>query len=38
MTKNARGIPWVLVNGEPVVEDGTPTGVVHGEVLRKQHR
>ena len=38
MTKDARGIPWVLVNGEPVVEDGTPTGVVPGEVLRKQHR
>ena len=38
MTKNARGIPWVLVNGQPVVDDGTPTGVVHGEVLRKQRR
>jgi N-acyl-D-aspartate/D-glutamate deacylase len=34
MTKNARGISWVLVNGEPVVEDGTAGDVVPGEVLR----
>jgi N-acyl-D-amino-acid deacylase len=34
MTKNARGIPWVLVNGEPVVEDGKPTAAVPGAVLR----
>jgi N-acyl-D-aspartate/D-glutamate deacylase len=33
MTKNARGIPWVLVNGEPVVEDGQPTAAVPGTVL-----
>jgi N-acyl-D-amino-acid deacylase len=33
MTKNARGIPWVLVNGEPVVEDGKPTAAVTGRVL-----
>jgi N-acyl-D-aspartate/D-glutamate deacylase len=33
MTKNARGIPWVLVNGEPVVEDGQPTAAVPGAVL-----
>jgi N-acyl-D-amino-acid deacylase len=33
MTKNARGIPWVLVNGEPVVEDGEPTAAVPGAVL-----
>jgi N-acyl-D-amino-acid deacylase len=33
MTKNARGIPWVLVNGEPVVEDGKPTAAVSGRVL-----
>ena len=38
MTKNARGISWVIVNGEPVIEDGAPTDVVPGEVLRKQHR
>ncbi len=38
MTKNARGIPWVLVNGQPVIDDGTPTDVVRGEVLRKQKR
>jgi N-acyl-D-aspartate/D-glutamate deacylase len=38
MTKNARGLPWVLVNGEPIIDDGTPTGVVHGEVLRKRNR
>jgi N-acyl-D-aspartate/D-glutamate deacylase len=34
MTKNARGIPWVIVNGEPVIEDGSPTDVVPGQVLR----
>ncbi len=33
MTKDARGIPWVLVNGEPVVEQGAPTPAVPGEVL-----
>jgi N-acyl-D-aspartate/D-glutamate deacylase len=33
MTKNAAGIPWVLVNGEPVVEDGKPTTSVPGAVL-----
>jgi N-acyl-D-aspartate/D-glutamate deacylase len=33
MTKNARGIPWVLVNGEVVVEDGEPTAAVPGAVL-----
>ena len=34
MTKNARGISWVIVNGDPVVEDGTATDVVPGQVLR----
>jgi N-acyl-D-aspartate/D-glutamate deacylase len=34
MTKNARGISWVIVNGEPVVQDGTATDVVPGRVLR----
>ena len=33
MTKNARGIPWVLVNGTPVVEEGEPTAAVPGTVL-----
>src|SRR5215510_8374782 len=33
MTKNARGIPWVLVNGEPVVEEGEPTAATPGAVL-----
>ncbi len=33
MTKNARGIPWVLVNGEPVVESGEATAAVPGTVL-----
>jgi len=33
MTKNARGIPWVLVNGEPVVECGEATATVPGAVL-----
>jgi N-acyl-D-aspartate/D-glutamate deacylase len=36
MTKNARGIPWVLVNGEPVVEDGAPTTAVPGAVLGRK--
>jgi len=34
MTKNARGIPWVIVSGEPVVEEGAPTEVTPGRVLR----
>jgi N-acyl-D-aspartate/D-glutamate deacylase len=33
MTKAAQGIPWVLVNGEPVVEQGQPTTAVPGAVL-----
>jgi N-acyl-D-amino-acid deacylase len=33
MTKSARGIPWVLVNGEPVVADGVATTAVPGTVL-----
>jgi N-acyl-D-aspartate/D-glutamate deacylase len=33
MTKKARGIPWVLVNGVPVVEQGHATDAVSGEVL-----
>ena len=38
MTKNARGIPWVIVNGEPVIEDGVPTDAVPGQVLRTSNR
>jgi N-acyl-D-amino-acid deacylase len=33
MTKAARGIPWVLVNGEPVVADGKTVDVTPGLVL-----
>jgi N-acyl-D-aspartate/D-glutamate deacylase len=33
MTKNARGIPWVLVNGTPVIEEGEATEAVPGAVL-----
>ena len=33
MTKNARSIPWVIVNGQPVVEAGEPTTSVPGRVL-----
>jgi N-acyl-D-aspartate/D-glutamate deacylase len=33
MTRGAGGIPWVVVNGEPVVEDGAPTDAVPGAVL-----
>jgi N-acyl-D-aspartate/D-glutamate deacylase len=35
MTKNARGISWVLVNGEPVIEDGQAGDVIPGAVLRR---
>jgi N-acyl-D-amino-acid deacylase len=35
MTKAAQGIPWVLVNGEPVVEEGKATSAVPGAVLRR---
>ena len=35
MTKAAQGIPWVLVNGEVVVEDGRATAAVPGAVLRR---
>ena len=34
MTKAAQGIPWVVVNGVPVVEDGQATTAVPGAVLR----
>ena len=34
MTKNARGISWVIINGEPIVEDGQSSDVVPGRVLR----
>ena len=34
MTKNARGISWVIVNGQPVVENSAPTDIVPGHVLR----
>lgn len=33
MTKNAAGIPWVLVNGQPVIEEGQPTAAIPGAVL-----
>jgi N-acyl-D-aspartate/D-glutamate deacylase len=33
MTKNARSIPWVIVNGQAVVESGEPTASVPGRVL-----
>jgi len=34
LTKGARSIPWVVVNGEPVLERGEPTGAVPGRVLK----
>ena len=34
MYKGARSIPWVVVNGEPIVENGVPTGAGPGRVLR----
>jgi N-acyl-D-aspartate/D-glutamate deacylase len=30
------GIPWVIVNGVPVVENGTFTAARPGKVLRRQ--
>jgi N-acyl-D-aspartate/D-glutamate deacylase len=33
MTKGARAVDWVVVNGHPVVEHGKPTGEVPGRVL-----
>ena len=33
MTKGARSISWVVVNGVPIVENGTPTSAVPGRVL-----
>jgi N-acyl-D-amino-acid deacylase len=33
MTKGSQGIPWVFVNGEPVIEDGKATASVPGAVL-----
>ena len=35
MTKASQGIPWVLVNGEPVIEHGKATAAVPGAVLRR---
>ena len=34
MTKNARGISHVIVNGEPVLEHGVATDAIPGHVLR----
>ena len=33
MTKKARGISWVIVNGEPVIEAGVAVNVTPGQVL-----
>jgi N-acyl-D-amino-acid deacylase len=33
MSKGARAISWVIVNGVPIVENSTPTGAVPGRVL-----
>jgi N-acyl-D-amino-acid deacylase len=32
----ASGIPYVLVNGVPVIEDGRYTGALPGKALRKK--
>jgi N-acyl-D-amino-acid deacylase len=34
LTKGARAISWVIVNGVPIVENGKPTGAVAGRLLR----
>ena len=36
MTKDSTGIPWVLVNGVPVVEEGKATSSTPGAVLRQR--
>jgi N-acyl-D-amino-acid deacylase len=36
MTKDARGIPWVLINGVPVVEEGTANTSTPGSILRQR--
>ena len=36
MTKDSTGIPWVLVNGVPVVEEGKATSSTPGAVLRQK--
>ena len=35
MTKDSKGIPWVLVNGVPVVEEGAANSSTPGAVLRR---
>ena len=34
MTKDSQSIPWVVVNGEPIIENGALTGAVPGRVVR----
>jgi N-acyl-D-amino-acid deacylase len=34
LAKRARAIPWVIVNGVPIVENGAKTGAVPGVLLR----
>jgi N-acyl-D-amino-acid deacylase len=33
MTKGARAISWVIVGGQPIIENGEPTGATPGRVL-----
>ncbi|MFM8412736.1 MAG: D-aminoacylase, partial [Alphaproteobacteria bacterium] len=35
LLQRAEGIPWVFVNGEPVVAEGEATGKLAGRVLRR---
>jgi N-acyl-D-aspartate/D-glutamate deacylase len=34
LRKNAKGIPHVIVNGVPIIEDGALTGAVPGRLIR----
>jgi N-acyl-D-amino-acid deacylase len=34
LAKRAHGIPWVIVKGVPIVENGKATGAVPGRLLR----
>jgi N-acyl-D-amino-acid deacylase len=35
MIQNAAGVPYTIVNGELVIENGAPTGAHPGKVLRR---
>ena len=38
MIQNAVGVPYTIINGEIVIENGAPTGALPGKVLRPHRR